>query len=331
MRSTSADALTRRSRRAHRRAQRRVGIVAAAAAFSLIAVAGVTALPTSEAEASTSSSSFGDITLASFSTTVEPTPVVSLSGTDEISTAVRTALADADAALEASVEVSSQVEASGLDLGDAETDIDTDALEDAADRLTASLDLPAPLLPGIAEQVSDAVSAVEKRVDAVRTDLEAAQKAEAERLAAEAEAQRIAEEEAAAAAAAEAEAAEAATSTGSSSASAAPSRPAGVYTPAGDAQSIAYGMLGGYGWGDDQFGCLVELWNKESGWNSQAYNASSGAYGIPQALPGSKMASAGADWETNAATQISWGLGYIAGRYGSPCGAWQHSQSVGWY
>ena len=327
MRSTSADALTRRSRRAHRRAQRRAGIVAAAAAFSLIAVAGVTALPTSEAEASTSS--FGDITLASFSTTVEPTPVVSLSGTDEISTAVRTALADADAALEASVEVASQVEASGLDLGDAETDIDTDALEDAADRLTASLDLPAPLLPGIAEQVSDAVSAVEKRVDAVRTDLEAAQKAEAERLAAEAEAQRIAEEEAAAAA--EAEAAEAATSTGSSSASAAPSRPAGVYTPAGDAQSIAYGMLGGYGWGDDQFGCLVELWNKESGWNSQAYNASSGAYGIPQALPGSKMASAGADWETNAATQISWGLGYIAGRYGSPCGAWQHSQSVGWY
>lgn len=329
MRSTSADALTRRSRRAHRRAQRRVGIVAAAAAFSLIAVAGVTALPTSEAEASTSS--FGDITLASFSTTVEPTPVVSLSGTDEISTAVRTALADADAALEASVEVSSQVEASGLDLGDAETDIDTDALEDAAERLTASLDLPAPLLPGIAEQVADAVSAVEKRVDAVRTDLEAAQKAEAERLAAEAEAQRIAEEEAAAAAAAEAEAAEAAASTGSSSASAAPSRPAGVYTPAGDAQSIAYGMLGGYGWGDDQFGCLVELWNKESGWNSQAYNASSGAYGIPQALPGSKMASAGADWETNAATQISWGLGYIAGRYGSPCGAWQHSQSVGWY
>lgn len=329
MRSTSADALTRRSRRAHRRAQRRVGIVAAAAAFSLIAVAGVTALPTSEAEASTSS--FGDFTLASFSTTVEPTPVVSLSGTDEISTAVRTALADADAALEASVEVSSQVEASGLDLGDAETDIDTDALEDAADRLTASLDLPAPLLPGIAEQVADAVSAVEKRVDAVRTDLEAAQKAEAERLAAEAEAQRIAEEEAAAAAAAEAEAAEAAASTGSSSASAAPSRPAGVYTPAGDAQSIAYGMLGGYGWGDDQFGCLVELWNKESGWNSQAYNASSGAYGIPQALPGSKMASAGADWETNAATQISWGLGYIAGRYGSPCGAWQHSQSVGWY
>ena len=90
-------------------------------------------------------------------------------------------------------------------------------------------------------------------------------------------------------------------------------------------------MLGGYGWGDDQFGCLVSLWNRESGWNSQAYNSSSGAFGIPQALPGSKMASAGADWQTNAATQISWGLGYIAGRYGNPCGAWSHSESVGWY
>ena len=98
-----------------------------------------------------------------------------------------------------------------------------------------------------------------------------------------------------------------------------------------EAQAIARGMLAGYGWGDDQFGCLVALWDRESGWNSQAYNASSGAYGIPQALPGSKMASAGADWQTNAATQISWGLGYIAGRYGNPCGAWSHSESVGWY
>ena len=62
-----------------------------------------------------------------------------------------------------------------------------------------------------------------------------------------------------------------------------------------------------------------------------AYNASSGAYGIPQALPGSKMATAGADWETNAATQIEWGLGYVQGRYGTPCGAWAHSQDVGWY
>jgi len=125
-------------------------------------------------------------------------------------------------------------------------------------------------------------------------------------------------------------AAEQAASTGSVSSVPDPGYAAGG-TSAGEAQSIARGMLGGYGWGDDQFSCLVALWNKESGWNYQAYNASSGAYGIPQALPGSKMASAGADWQTNAATQISWGLGYISGRYGSPCGAWDHSQSVGWY
>lgn len=99
----------------------------------------------------------------------------------------------------------------------------------------------------------------------------------------------------------------------------------------GSAQDIAYGMVKSRGWGDDEFACLVALWNKESGWRVNAYNASSGAYGIPQALPGNKMASAGADWETNAATQIAWGLGYISGRYGTPCGAWNHSQSVGWY
>jgi hypothetical protein len=99
----------------------------------------------------------------------------------------------------------------------------------------------------------------------------------------------------------------------------------------GSAQDIAYGMVKARGWGDSEFACLVALWNKESGWRVNAYNASSGAYGIPQALPGSKMGSAGADWETNPATQISWGLGYIGGRYGTPCGAWNHSQSVGWY
>lgn len=99
----------------------------------------------------------------------------------------------------------------------------------------------------------------------------------------------------------------------------------------GSAQAIAYGMVTARGWGDSEFACLVALWNKESGWRVNAYNASSGAYGIPQALPGSKMGSAGADWETNPATQIAWGLGYIGGRYGTPCGAWGHSQNVGWY
>jgi hypothetical protein len=85
------------------------------------------------------------------------------------------------------------------------------------------------------------------------------------------------------------------------------------------------------GFGLDQFPCLDRLWKKESGWNYKALNSSSGAYGIPQALPGDKMASAGSDWKTNPATQIEWGLGYIKGRYGTPCKAWSHSQNVGWY
>ncbi|MFT3944593.1 MAG: G5 domain-containing protein [Ancrocorticia sp.] len=112
----------------------------------------------------------------------------------------------------------------------------------------------------------------------------------------------------------------------------APSTPAvAAPVPSGDAQSIALSMIGNYGWGGDQFQCLVNLWQRESNWNHLAMNPSSGAYGIPQSLPGEKMASAGADWQTNPATQIAWGLGYIADRYGTPCGAWGHSESVGWY
>ncbi|ARD41133.1 G5 domain-containing protein [Actinomyces gaoshouyii] len=107
--------------------------------------------------------------------------------------------------------------------------------------------------------------------------------------------------------------------------------PAASGTDAASAQATARSMMGAYGWGDSEFSCLVSLWNRESGWNYQAQNASSGAYGIPQALPGSKMASAGSDWQTNPATQINWGLGYIQGRYGSPCAAWSHSERTGWY
>ncbi len=98
----------------------------------------------------------------------------------------------------------------------------------------------------------------------------------------------------------------------------------------GDAQQIAASMVSARGWGSDQFSCLVSLWNKESGWRTDAANPS-GAYGIPQALPGSKMASAGGDWQTSASTQISWGLGYISGVYGTPCAAWAHSQATNWY
>ncbi|MDQ2837472.1 MAG: ubiquitin-like domain-containing protein [Actinomycetota bacterium] len=108
------------------------------------------------------------------------------------------------------------------------------------------------------------------------------------------------------------------------------SAPVGAVIPAGAAQQIAAGLVAAHGWGTDQFSCLVSLWSKESGWRTNAAN-SSGAYGIPQALPGSKMASAGADWQTSAKTQITWGLSYISGVYGTPCAAWAHSQATNWY
>lgn len=97
------------------------------------------------------------------------------------------------------------------------------------------------------------------------------------------------------------------------------------------AQAFARSYLAGKGLGDSEFQCLVTLWNHESGWNFQATNSSSGAYGIPQSLPGSKMASVGADWQTNPQTQIIWGVGYITGRYGTPCGAVASWNVKGWY
>jgi hypothetical protein len=116
-------------------------------------------------------------------------------------------------------------------------------------------------------------------------------------------------------------------SVGSSASDSAPNAP---IPSAGSAKAIALAILQSKGMGNDQYSCLVSLWDRESGWRVNAAN-SSGAYGIPQALPGSKMASAGPDWQTNAKTQILWGLGYIDGRYGNPCGAWAHSQADGWY
>jgi Transglycosylase SLT domain len=95
-------------------------------------------------------------------------------------------------------------------------------------------------------------------------------------------------------------------------------------------QAIGCALLSQFGFGLDQMTCLVNLWNRESHWRVDASNPS-GAYGIPQALPGSKMSTYGSDWATNPATQIKWGLNYIKGRYGTPCGAWAHSQATGWY
>jgi len=111
----------------------------------------------------------------------------------------------------------------------------------------------------------------------------------------------------------------------------APVAPAAGTPDPGTAKAIAQSMLAARGMGTDQYNCLVSLWNRESGWNVYAQNSSSGAYGIPQALPGSKMGSAGADWATNPATQIAWGLSYIEGRYGTPCDAWAYSEANGWY
>ena len=126
----------------------------------------------------------------------------------------------------------------------------------------------------------------------------------------------------------------------SSSASAAPAPPAPVKAEADTikilddpaaAQAYAAGQLGSFGWGADQMGCLTQLWQRESEWLTSAENASSGAYGIAQSLPASKMESTGSDWASNYETQIRWGLSYIQGRYGSPCAAWGHSNAVGWY
>lgn len=99
----------------------------------------------------------------------------------------------------------------------------------------------------------------------------------------------------------------------------------------GTVKAYAYKASAKRGWGMDQYSCLVKLWERESNWRTTAQNKSSGAYGIPQALPGIKMASAGSDWLTNPETQINWGLGYIAGRYKSPCGALAHSNKYNWY
>ncbi len=94
---------------------------------------------------------------------------------------------------------------------------------------------------------------------------------------------------------------------------------------------LAMPLLAEYGWAERQWRCLDRLWTHESNWHHLARNRRSGAYGIPQALPGWKMSSAGPDWRTSPVTQIQWGLGYIGRRYGSPCAALGHAETAGWY
>lgn len=218
------------------------------------------------------------------------------------------ALGDARAAAAAASAATAEVAASGLALDVVDTTIDTDALRDAIADLS-DLDLmPTFLVPDAADVAARETARVVAETAALRGALDeavAAKKA-ADEAAAAAEQARV-EAEAAAAALAAANTVDGAQAT---------------------ARRLASEQ---YGWGEGEFSCLVSLWNRESGWDYQAYNSSSGATGIPQSLPGSKMASAGADWQTNATTQISWGLDYISRGYGSPCGAWGHSQATGWY
>jgi hypothetical protein len=251
--------------------------------------------------------------------------------------ALQSAVAAQNESIAATAELSAATDLRVEQLGSHAGILEARAVKDAQDTLTGAKDTLAKAKgKADAAALASSVAALDdfrllapERVFEL-ADVTAAHAAKV--TAAVAEADRIAAEKAAAAAAAKAKAAAAAAAAAEAEAqgSGTSSYPSGPANPTG-AQAIARDMLAARGWGADQFGCLVSLWDRESGWNVYAQNPSSGAYGIPQALPGSKMSTAGADWQTNAATQIAWGLGYIADRYGSPCGAWSHSESAGWY
>lgn len=238
--------------------------------------------------------------------------VVHAEALSEITANASSTLAEARSAVAAAKVVTAEIAASGLDVG-AQTSVDTTDLTDQIEQLDALDILPLMLLPAVADTTALETADVVAQTATLRGRLDAAV---AQKAAEEAAAQAQREAEAAAAAAAQAAAQAAAAQ-------------AAANTPEG-AKATARQLLGEYGWGDGQFSCLESLWTKESGWNYQAYNPS-GATGIPQSLPGSKMASAGTDWQSNATTQIRWGLGYIQSVYGSPCSAWGHSQATNWY
>ncbi|MFJ4166234.1 phospholipase [Microbacterium sp. NPDC089698] len=217
---------------------------------------------------------------------------------------VRAALDTAKTAMADAATVNADVKASGLDLGQARKLVDVTGLTSAHEVLSKSTAEKGAVHTALAVAVTDYSEKVESQVAEVRANLNNA----------------VAQKQAADAAAAAAAAA----------AQAAAEAQAAANTPDGARATAQQIMASQYGWGDDQFQCLNSLWNKESGWNYQAYNPS-GATGIPQALPGDKMATVADDWQTNATTQITWGLGYISSVYGTPCAAWGHSQATNWY
>lgn len=215
---------------------------------------------------------------------------------------LRTAAHGADIAIKDAAAANAELAAADI----AVTTLTVNA-QDLRAEVVSAFDLsgsPARALTAKAAQITAETQDVVAATAALRADIAATQ-------------ERIAAEQAAAAqAAAEAAAAEAA---------------AAANTPEGARSTAASIALNDYGWGSDQFACLESLWSKESGWNYQAENSDSGAYGIPQSLPGNKMSTIADDWATNATTQIIWGLRYIDSVYGSPCGAWSHSQATDWY
>ncbi|MCO7203980.1 hypothetical protein NH287_10815 [Microbacterium sp. CnD16-F] len=334
--STPTRRSIRTTRTDARRLRRRPVLVLTTLTTAFAIAASATAM--APAPATARAESTPAIALASF-TKALPDSITAGVGTSVPASKIQSTLDRADDAVAASKKVTADIATSKLDVGTDDTTVETDDLAQAVSDLENVSALPLLLdTRDATAAVEEAVAEVNEQTGALQGRLDAAIQKEKERLAeekrkAEAAAKAAAEKKAAE----EAAAAEASRSSSSGSSSSGSSSSAGTTkraasgTSAGAAQATARSMLGNYGWGDDQFSCLVSLWNKESNWNYQAYNSSSGAYGIPQALPGSKMGSAGSDWKTNPATQIAWGLGYIDGRYGSPCGAWGHSQSNGWY
>lgn len=155
-----------------------------------------------------------------------------------------------------------------------------------------------------------------------RREARQARKREAARVARKAERKALAEQQAAEQKAAE----EAAAKAAAENTPTPEPEPAPQPTPSMDIKQYALSLVGA-----DQFECLDALWTRESNWQWNATNPSSGAYGIPQALPADKMATAGSDWQTNPQTQVDWGVSYIKATYGTPCGAWNHFQTQGWY
>lgn len=206
----------------------------------------------------------------------------------------------------------------------AETQANAQVSNNKTAEISASLDAAAA--KGAADRAAVDKAAAEKAAaEKAAADQAAAEKAAAEKAAAD----QAAAEKAAADAAAK-QAADAAAAAAAAEAAAAAAAPKAVDDPAA-AKAYAASILGNYGWSASEMTALNTLWEKESNWRTTATNASSGAYGIVQSLPATKMATAGADWQTNYQTQIRWGLNYIKERYGSPSAALGFHLANNWY